>query len=1030
MEPLALFGVATAVGKLLVKAYELRQDPSLAGGVEVSEATEKTWEKLRGVLSGAAKDPVTAQIATRLQAQLYANGIPEAHRDACQAAADNVAVLLGRLAGRPDAVLQAGRDPDGFPQWALEHGGSALLAGTSESAERFFNATLKAATEEFSRLAPFSPRFVPAAVTRILDGVDRLQESISTIPSETVAQLRESGLVGVSTRQVGHVRTAASAFQARDGMRTRIETARTTAGPGAVVVLKGPGGRGKSQLAAWYAREAVASGTDLVVWADGRSEAGLLAAFAGAAAAVQGRPPGQTASQVGDEEQLLEADARWFVDWAAGSSRSWLVVLDDVDPAVIGSWWPASHTGTGWVLATTRSNDPRLTGGGRRIVEVGLFEADEAKDYLADRLSEGGRPHLLDPVQAAALAERLGYLPLALSHAAAYMLAERVGCGEYLDRYTSGAARLDELMPGDPDSDTTVAIATTLLLALDAAEASKPVGLARPALELASVFDAAGHPVAVWQTTAVANYLTIHRIAPPAHEGDWVEVSATQARQAMMLLDRYGLIDFVDTAQPPVVAMHSVTGDAVRETTPAADLADVVWAAADALLDLWPFPDALDSVLTGLLRANTEALMTHSVNGDLLWGTSDGGHPVLWCHGDSLNRAGLIRRAVDWWGHTSETAFRLLGPDHPDTLSSRNNLAYAYELAGQLEKAISLHEQNLADSVRVLGPDDPQTLTSRNNLATTYQFAGQSEKAISLHEQNLAVSGRVLGPDHPDTLSSRNNLASTYQFAGQLEKATSLHEETLADCVRVLGPDHPQTLSSRNNLASTYMSAGQLEKAISLYEQILADCVRVLGPDDPQTLTSRNNLAYAYESAGQLEKAISLYEQILADCVRVLGPDHPQTLSTRNNLAYAYQSAGQMEKAISLFERTLADRVPALGPDHPDTLASRNNLASAYMSAGQLEKATRLHEQILADCVRVLGPDHPQTLTSRNNLSGAYHLAGQSEKAISLFEQTLADRERVLGPDHPATLTSRNNLAHAYESAAQTEKATPLREQG
>ena len=59
----------------------------------------------------------------------------------------------------------------------------------------------------------------------------------------------------------------------------------------------------------------------------------------------------------------------------------------------------------------------------------------------------------------------------------------------------------------------------------------------------------------------------------------------------------------------------------------------------------------------------------------------------------------------------------MLGADHPDTLLSRNNLAAAWQAAGDLGRAIPLYEQTLADRERVLGADHPQTLVSRNNLA-------------------------------------------------------------------------------------------------------------------------------------------------------------------------------------------------------------------------------------------------------------------------------------------------------------------------
>jgi tetratricopeptide (TPR) repeat protein len=78
-----------------------------------------------------------------------------------------------------------------------------------------------------------------------------------------------------------------------------------------------------------------------------------------------------------------------------------------------------------------------------------------------------------------------------------------------------------------------------------------------------------------------------------------------------------------------------------------------------------------------------------------------------------------------------------------------------------------LHEQALAARERVLGPDHPHTLQSRNNLALAYQAAGRLDEAISLHEQALAARERVLGPDHPHTLASHDNLASAYQAAGR-----------------------------------------------------------------------------------------------------------------------------------------------------------------------------------------------------------------------------------------------------------------------
>ena len=63
---------------------------------------------------------------------------------------------------------------------------------------------------------------------------------------------------------------------------------------------------------------------------------------------------------------------------------------------------------------------------------------------------------------------------------------------------------------------------------------------------------------------------------------------------------------------------------------------------------------------------------------------------------------------------------RVLGADHPDTLTVCNNLAHAYDSVGRFGEAIELYERVLAERERVLGADHPDTLTVRNNLAVAY----------------------------------------------------------------------------------------------------------------------------------------------------------------------------------------------------------------------------------------------------------------------------------------------------------------------
>jgi serine/threonine protein kinase/tetratricopeptide (TPR) repeat protein len=370
-----------------------------------------------------------------------------------------------------------------------------------------------------------------------------------------------------------------------------------------------------------------------------------------------------------------------------------------------------------------------------------------------------------------------------------------------------------------------------------------------------------------------------------------------------------------------------------------------------------------------------------------------------------------------------------LGTDHPDTLTTRNNLAGAYQVAGRLTEALALYELTWKVRLAQLGPDHKDTLTTQNNLALTYQAAGRIAEALSLHEETLKRREAQLGPDHPHNLSTRNNLAWAYQAAGRLAEALRLHEETVKQFEARLGPDHSETLRSRNNLAEMYRVSGRATEAVPLHEDILKRRVATLGPDHPDSLTSSNNLALGYYALGRTAEALTLLAKNLKLREARLGPDHPDTLMSRNNLGAAYVGTRQLDRALPVFEENLRLRQAKLGLDHPDTLQSLANLAATYQGLGQSAKALPVIQETLRLYRAKLGPDHPETLRSMHSLAVVYLDLGQQAKALPLFEEALRLRGSKLGPDHPDTLTSLSDLAYALHAAGQRDQALPLLEQ-
>ena len=368
---------------------------------------------------------------------------------------------------------------------------------------------------------------------------------------------------------------------------------------------------------------------------------------------------------------------------------------------------------------------------------------------------------------------------------------------------------------------------------------------------------------------------------------------------------------------------------------------------------------------------------------------------------------GYPDRAIGLFTKARATFAAALGPDHPDTLASMNNLANSYAGAGQNDRALKLREETLALQRAKLGPDHPETLKSMNNLAISYRDAGQDERALKLLEETLAQRRAKLGPDHPDTLWSMHNLANSYSDAGQHERAMKLREQTLALRTAKLGPGHPDTLKSMNNLAISYHHAGQHERALKLGEETLALRRAKLGPDHPDTLTGINNLAISYFNAGQHNRALRLFEESLALQKARIGLDHRDTLGSMINLTIGYKATGQHERALKLGVETLALQKAKLGPDHRDTLIGMGNLASSYADNGQHERALKLFEETLALCRAKLGPAHPHTLEFLESQAQCLANSGQFGRAGAILDEVIASRRKAQGDGHPDTLRSR-----------------------
>jgi hypothetical protein len=97
----------------------------------------------------------------------------------------------------------------------------------------------------------------------------------------------------------------------------------------------------------------------------------------------------------------------------------------------------------------------------------------------------------------------------------------------------------------------------------------------------------------------------------------------------------------------------------------------------------------------------------------------------------------------------------------------------------------------LADAVRLLGPEHPDTLTARGNVASWRGENGDAAGAATAFQLLVPDCLRVLGPSHATTIIMRSHLARWTGEAGDPAGAAAAFEALLADRMDILGPAHP-----------------------------------------------------------------------------------------------------------------------------------------------------------------------------------------------------------------------------------------------
>jgi tetratricopeptide (TPR) repeat protein len=621
-----------------------------------------------------------------------------------------------------------------------------------------------------------------------------------------------------------------------------------------VAVIHGLSGVGKSSIAREYASRYHPE-YSIVWWLNAQTEEGIIESLLRLGALLT-----RSFDQIPDRRAAAQ---RVTGSMLSGFAKPVLLVFDNLEHERLLRIWLPQTSSRALVTSRSASWSADVT-----AIALDTWSLEAAIGYLQ---LQSGRTDLSE-AGARAIAEALGTLPLALSHAAAVLRGMQMVTPQ---RYLERVAAYVKAAPHDAEYPNSVFATFSTAIA----QAEHQAAGAAAVLCFAALFASDAIPDELFRAPAGLCPPGLQPVVSGQETLDLRSVLGDdlQLDEALGALDRLSLLTFAHRSR--TYNMHRLVQLASKDFIGAASRAWHEYAVhvvnsvfPEVEFATWPQCERVLAHARAALAAlaeDEEPIAAASL--------AERCSVYLQERGESAAAESLSARALS-------IREKVMGPDHVDVAKTVNNLANVYWYQGRYAEAESLYVRALTIWEQALGADHPDVARSLNNLAVVVKERGRHAEAESLYVRALAIREKALGADHPDVAYTLNNLANVYAEQGRYAEAEPLHRHALAISEKALGPNHPDVARSLNNLANVYRDQGRYAEAEPVHLRALAIWEKALGPDHPHVSHSLENLALTYRRQGRYQEVEPLLSRALSIREKALGPEHPLTKATREAL--------------------------------------------------------------------------------------------------------------------------------------------------
>lgn len=757
------------------------------------------------------------------------------------------------------------------------------------------------------------------------------------------------------------------------------------------LALHGIGGIGKTQLAVEYCYRSLVDESypsyTLIWWIEAEKEVGIKTGLA------------TLAFELGYKSEDIDTQIKYALRWLR-QYQNWLIVFDNVNhPNDIKDYLP--HAKHGNILITSQWSNWQ----GTTIddLKTPLWTESEALDFLQKHLESNNSNEPL--IQ---LSKEVGFLPLSLAHAAAYIQSHDETVLSYLElhkRYRKDL-NLTETQLRSYNKSIAAAIGLSFERLKENGEENALkllyycIFISSDGLD-SNVFRSNSHAVDATLTLILENPVKTNHLWQVLHSSSLI--SKQGGKVFIHRIVQTVLLDSMNTEEQEL--LYKNTGSFLNQ---------VFWF---DVLDYETWSTA--NVLLGFASNFCSHILDRDYNVEnfsyLLDRLGAVNHKFL----------GAYSVAEKWFQLAIEIDKRTHGEESSEYATKLNNYTGLLIQLGRYEEATKYMKRVLEIDKKNGRDDEPEYFTSLHNLASAMieMYCFEDAELLLVEAINLRVKNT--GVVHPEFAICLSTLAQLKMINQYYEDAERLFLDSLDILSKTIGENKPLYAIRLGGLASLLIRMSRFEEAESAFVKALDIIEQTLGKKDLEYSILLHNYAHYLESIERFEEAILCYEESIDIAKDKLGEKHPKYLVRLDNYASSLKKIGQSEKALTLLKYTLKHGGSSSDVDNHEYLFRLTTLFDLLYNLEAYEEAEQVSRKELIYQRERNGDEHPDYAACLNNIGGCLKAMRRFEKAQPFFKQAIEIEQKSNSQDNLRYATYLNNLGGLLFQIGKVKEAKP-----